>query len=94
VVQCKGAGHGIKVSEFNPLAQIYISVFSLEKEFYFVGEVQFRWNFPTMLMYLIIFRHPDRLVCDQAQNDGLVRRFFYSVVRGAKRRKKAPLSYC
>jgi len=27
-------------------------------------------------MYLIIFRHPDRLVCDDTQNDGLVQRFF------------------
>jgi len=41
-----------------------------------VGEFLFRQNFPTSLMYLIVFRRPDRLVCDHTQNDGLVRRFF------------------
>jgi len=30
-------------------------------------------------MFIIIFHHPDRLVCDHPQNNGLVRRFFYSV---------------
>jgi len=53
----------------------------MESGLHFVGEVLFRRNFPTTLMYLIFFPHPDRLVCDHAQNDGLVRRFFYSVER-------------
>ena len=72
----KGAAHGIKASQFNPLAYLYFPVFSLEKGFFFVREVLFSRNFPTTLMYLIIIHHTDRLVCAHAQNDGLVRQFF------------------
>jgi len=78
VVQRKSVAHEIKVSQFNPYADLYIPIFCLEKGFYFVGEVLFRRNFPTTLMYLIIFRHTERLVCDHDQNDGLVPRIFYS----------------
>jgi len=53
-----------------------ITVFRKERGLHFVGEVLFRWIFPTLLMYLIDFRRPDRLVCDHTQNDGLVRRLF------------------
>ena len=76
VVQCKSAVHGIKASQFNPPAKFYIPVFSLEKGCYFVGEVLFPRNFPTILMYFIIFCHTDRLVCAHAQNNRLVRQFF------------------
>jgi len=79
VVQCKSAAHGIEVSQFNAHATFCIPVFSLEKGFYFVEEVLFCLIFPITLMHLIIFRHTGRLVCDHAQYDGLVQRFFYSV---------------
>jgi len=77
VAQCKSVVHGIKATQFNDFAKLFISFFSLEKGFFFVGEVLLRRNFPTTLMYLIIFRHTDRLVCAHAQSDGLIRRFFF-----------------
>jgi len=48
----------------------------LEKGFYIFGEVLFRRNFTTTLMHLIIFHHPNRLVCDHTQDDGLDWPFF------------------
>jgi len=78
IVQYTGSEHLILIL----MEDLYIfAVLWIERGLHFVGEALFRRNFPTTLMYLIILHLPDRLVCVHAQNDGLVRRYFYSAAR-------------